>query len=121
MDVTDEIRCSAVALGEALRQTRVVQEYLEAKAHMLADPQAVELELSLDARLAALNARQEAGELPNPDEMDAYFALRSRAWAHPLITKVNATLGLLKPVFVDVADDISAELSVDYAQLATPK
>lgn len=118
MEISTEIRQSALTLGEALRRTRLAQEYLEARARLLADPQATELELSLDAKLAELNAQQEAGELPSPEEMEAYFALRNRAWGHPLITKANATLGLLKPLFVDIADEISAELGADFVQLA---
>jgi hypothetical protein len=70
---------------------------------------------STNSWLKLANHWDEGLKMPSPEEMEAYFASRSRVWGNPLITKRNATLGLLKPLF---ADDISGELSVDFVQLA---
>jgi len=117
MEISNEIRQAALALGEALHSTKAVQEYLDARARLLRDAQSTELELSLDALVSSLEARQRAGEQPSPEELDAFYALRSRVWGNPLITKRNATLGLLKPVFADVADDIRGALGLDFIQM----
>jgi cell fate (sporulation/competence/biofilm development) regulator YlbF (YheA/YmcA/DUF963 family) len=119
MEISMEIRQAALSLGEALRSTALVQNYLAVKTSLQEDHETVTLELSLDDMAETIKARKRTGEHLNPEAMEAYYALRSRVWENPLVIKREATLGMLKPLFADVTDDINEALGVDFIQLST--
>jgi cell fate (sporulation/competence/biofilm development) regulator YlbF (YheA/YmcA/DUF963 family) len=120
MALSEELMQAAQAFGQALRATDVVQTYLDAQARLEADPEASSLEGRVSQLYQDLAARQRAGQLLTQAEVDEYYALRSQAQGHLLITTRDLVLGQLKGYLAEVALDLSNELGVDYTVLARP-
>jgi cell fate (sporulation/competence/biofilm development) regulator YlbF (YheA/YmcA/DUF963 family) len=120
MLLSNELHQAAQTLGESLRNSDSVQTYLAAQTQAAADPEAHDLEQRLLAQYDNLISRQQAGEELAQAEVDAFYALRSQTYDHPLIVKREAALQPVKAVFAGVGAELSAELSFDYTALARP-
>jgi cell fate (sporulation/competence/biofilm development) regulator YlbF (YheA/YmcA/DUF963 family) len=118
MVLSEEIKNEAQALGESLRQDDFMHTYLEAVEELQCSPDARLLEEQLDATYNELNSRQVAGEQLSQEEIQAFYDLRHRVQTHPVISKRDTELRLIKPYLADVADEISSALGVEYVILA---
>lgn len=118
MTINEEIQNVAHALGKSLHDNDFIQSYLEALKEFESDPQAKELEQQLYNLYDSLISRQQAGEQLGQEEIQAFQELRRRVQTHPVISKRDTELRLVKPYLAEVADEISAELGIDYTTLA---
>lgn len=118
MELPEEIKNAAQALGKSLRQDDFMRAYLEAIEEFQADPEARELEQQLYTTYNALIARQQAGEQLTREDTQPFYELRRQVQTHPLISKRDNELRLIKPYLAEIADEISAILGVDYTALA---
>ena len=119
MELSEEIIASARSLGQVLRQDRDVQAYLKTLADIEADPEAHALEKHLFDLYCLLTTRQLAGEQISRAEIDEFYQMGSQMQAHPRISRRNAMLRALNPFLADTADEISAQLGLDYVNLVT--
>ncbi len=120
MELPEEIKNAAQALGISLRQDDFMRAYLEAVEEVQADPDARQLEERFYVSYNSLITRQQSGEQIGGEEMHAFFELRRRVQEHPAISKRDNELRLIKPYLTDVADEISTSLGMDYTTLARP-
>ena len=121
MTLSSEVRQAAETLGQALSATDVVREYLRAQARLEQDVEARPLESQMNALHGDLMGRYQAGEKVGREEVDAFNALRSRAWSHPLITDRDLARIHLRRYLADVALDLGIELGADYRTLVMGK
>jgi cell fate (sporulation/competence/biofilm development) regulator YlbF (YheA/YmcA/DUF963 family) len=117
MELPEEIKNAAQALGVSLHQDDFMRAYLEAVEEYQADPEARELEQQLYTTYNALIARQQAGEQLSREDTQEFYELRRRVQAHPVISKRDNELRLIKPYLAEISDEISALLGVDYTTL----
>jgi cell fate (sporulation/competence/biofilm development) regulator YlbF (YheA/YmcA/DUF963 family) len=118
MVISEELKQAAQALGQSLRAAEAVQTYLDAQARLAADPEASSLEGRASRLYQELAARQQAGEELNQAEVNEYYALRSLAQSHPLVTEHDLALTQVKSYLAQVALDLSHELGMEYTALA---
>lgn len=118
VELPEEIRQAAVALGDALAAADEVRAYLQAQTRLEADPEACALEAPFHDLYQDLLARQQAGEELPPEKVQAFYALRLEVQRHPLIAGRDLALGRLKGFLADVALDLSTQLGADYTRLA---
>ena len=109
---------AARTLGEALRTDNYVSAYREANARAEADAAATGLEQQLASLYEDLLARQQAGETLSQEQRTAFYSLRRQVQTQPSLVARDEALAQLKPVFADLAGEISATLEVDYTALA---
>ncbi len=121
MEIAQEIQDAAKQLGEALRQDDIVREYLQAREDASNDPEASALEKRMQETYNGLIARQQAGEGLNQANTSAFCEIRREAQSHPLVSKRNDMLRLIRPCLNQVAEEISLILGVDYTVLAKPQ
>ncbi len=117
VELPEEVRQAAAALGDALAATDEVQAYLQAQARLEADPEARALEDRFQALYQDLLARQQAGQELPPEKVQTFYALRLEVQRHPLIARRDLALSRLKGYFADVALDLSTRLGADYTAL----
>jgi cell fate (sporulation/competence/biofilm development) regulator YlbF (YheA/YmcA/DUF963 family) len=118
MELPEEIKNAAQALGRSLREDDFMRSYLKAVEEFNADLEARKLEEQLYATYNDLLARQQAGEPLSREETQSFYELRRRVQSHPLISARENELRLIKPYLAEIADEISARLGVDYTALA---
>jgi cell fate (sporulation/competence/biofilm development) regulator YlbF (YheA/YmcA/DUF963 family) len=118
MELPEEIKNAAQALGSSLRQDNMVRAYLEAVEEFMADPEARQLEEQLYTIYNALVARQASGEQLSREDTQPFYELRRQVQTHPLISKRENELRLIRPYLADLADEISVFLGTDYTALA---
>jgi cell fate (sporulation/competence/biofilm development) regulator YlbF (YheA/YmcA/DUF963 family) len=118
MVLPEELKNAAQALGRSLRQNESIAAYLEAVENFRGDPDAVALENQLLSLYNELMSRQQAGEQLSHEEVMAFRELRTRVQIHPVISKRENELRLIKPHLVEIAEEISLVLEVDYTTLA---
>ena len=121
MILPEEIKNAAQALGKSLYKDDFMCAFLHTVDEFQADPEARQLEEQLYATYNALIARQGAGEQLSREDTQPVYELRRQVQAHPLISKREDELRLIKPFLAEVADEISASLGVDYTTLARPE
>jgi len=121
MTLSSAVRQAAETLGRALSATDVVRAYLRAQAHLDEDAEARSLESQMNALYRDLVARYQAGEKVGREEVDAFYALRSRARSHPLIADRDLARFQLTRYLADVVLDLGIELGADYRTLAMGK
>lgn len=109
---------AARALGQAIGADADVSAYLAARARADADATATELEQRLASLYEDLLARQQAGEMLSQEQRTAFYNLRRQVQTQPNLVARDEALAQLKPVFADLAGEISAALEVDYTALA---
>ena len=118
MTLPEELKQAAQAFGQSLRAAPAVQAYLNAQQALMADADARDLDERTQKMYENLVARQQAGEqLPRAD-VDAFYALNGQARAHPLIAERDAALQMVKDYFVNVGQDLSIAVGLDYTDLA---
>ena len=118
MTLPEELKQVARAFGQSLRADRAGQEYLKAQQALLADAEARDLDERTQETYEELVARQQAGEQLPRAEVDAFHALNRQARGHRLIAERDAALALVKGTFVNVGQDLSVTLNIDYTNLA---
>lgn len=118
MELTEEIRTAARQLGQFLRQEDYIRTYLDTLKEIQADPEASMLEKNMYEVYESLLARQQAGEQLSQEDTRAFYQLRQQVQSHPLISKRDNILRLVKPYLSQIADEISFPLGVDYTALA---
>jgi cell fate (sporulation/competence/biofilm development) regulator YlbF (YheA/YmcA/DUF963 family) len=119
--LTEEIKNTARQLGQALRLEESVRLYLDAVAESQTDSEASALEKKVYSVYEALIIRQQSGEQLNQQEIQAFNELRHQMLSHPIISKRNEALRLVKSYLAQVADEISQTLGIDYTTLARPQ
>ncbi len=97
MELTEEIKTTALQLGQALRQDEDVRAYLDALQQTQTDPDASALEKKMHEVYEGLIARQQVGEQLNQEDTRAFYELRQLVQHHPLISKRNDLLSSIKP------------------------
>lgn len=119
MNLPEEIVKAAQALGKSLREDSVLRAYFDADAEFQADPEARQIEEQLYAMYNALIARQQAGELLSREDTQQFYELRRQVQTHPVISKRDNELRLIKPYLAEIADEISSQLGMDYSKLVS--
>jgi cell fate (sporulation/competence/biofilm development) regulator YlbF (YheA/YmcA/DUF963 family) len=118
VELPEEIKNAAQALGKSLHADDFLRAYLEAVEAFRADLEARQLEEQLYATYNALIARQGAGEQLSREETQDFYDLRRQVQADPAISKRDNELRLIKPHLAEIADEINAPLGVDFTTLA---
>lgn len=118
MELTEEIKSAARQLGQSLRQDSYIRTYLSAVQEIQNDSDASALEKKMYDVYESLIARQQAGEQLSREETRDFYDLRQQVQSHPLISKRDNTLRLVKPYLNQVAEEIGFLLGVDYTALA---
>ena len=118
MLLNEDITTTAQLLGKTLRKDSYLHDYLEAVERFKADPEASELEARLYSLFDQFTARQQAGEQLSREEVDGFYALRKQVGVNPRVAERDSGLQVLKPYLVEIADEISGMLGVDYTDLA---
>ena len=118
MNLPEDLQQAAQEFGLALRAHETVRSYLAAQQAVLADAEARELDERSRAMYEDLVARQQNGEQLPREEVEAFYALNQQARSHPLIAERDAALALVKSTFVNVGQDLSLALGIEYTALA---
>ena len=118
MILPSEIQSAAQELGQNLRQTSTVAEYLQAAQAVQDDPEAVEMEQKLLALYHRLSTKERSGQVLDQSELKEYSLLREKFWANPLIAAREDQLQMVKYIFADVGQILSSGLGVDFTSLA---
>lgn len=118
MELAEEIKAAARQLGQSLRQDANIRAYLSAAQEVQNDSEAGALEKKMYKTYESLIARQQAGEHLSREEIRDFNDLRQQVQSHPLISKRDNVLRLVKPYLNQVAQEISFVLGVDYTALA---
>ncbi len=121
MELPEEIQIAARQLGQSLQQDIYVHAYLDALKESQADPEASALEKKMYKLYAALITCQQTDPQLEEADIRPFNKLRKQVQAHPLISRRNDLLKLIKPFLNQVADEISFVLGVDYPPLAKPR
>lgn len=119
MNLPDELKQAAQAMGQALHEHETVQNFLAAQARLQANPEANNLDLRFQAMYQNLAERQRAGENLPGAEIEEFRALRDQTQHTPLISERDAALQTVKNYFIVVGDPFSQTLGVDYPGLAS--
>ena len=121
MELKEQIEAAARQLGQSLRQDDYVRTYLDALKETQTDPEASALEKQMHDVYEALIARQQAEEGLDGENILPFCKIRREAQNHPLISRRNDMLRLLRPYLSQIADEISLVLGADYTKLALPQ
>ncbi|MBN1370363.1 MAG: YlbF family regulator [Anaerolineaceae bacterium] len=118
---SQEVLQAASELGSALRQSPMMQAYLEACAAVEADLRARELEAEVQALADELTQRQAAGEMLSSAELDHFYRLRSEVRSNPLLAERDRCFELLRSLFSRVNDDLSGAMGINFSELLQPE
>lgn len=121
MELTEEVKIAAHQLGQALCQDDYVRDYLDALKETLTDPDASALEKKMYDEYKTMITHQQSGEELNQDDTRVFYELRQQVQNHPLLSKRDDKIRLVKPYLAQIAEEISFVLGVDYAALARPQ
>jgi cell fate (sporulation/competence/biofilm development) regulator YlbF (YheA/YmcA/DUF963 family) len=119
--LSSDIEQASGELGAALRQSPIMQAYLEACAAVEADPRACGLEAEVQALADELTQRQAAGELLSAGELDRFYRLRSDVRSNPLLAERDRCFELLRSMFGRVNDDLSGAMGINFSELLQPE
>lgn len=117
-DLPQEIQDAARAVAEAILAEPQAQAYQDAVAAFEADSESAALEKRFTDFYNALLIRQQKGEKLAQEEVEKFYAMRAEYSAHPLIVARNGALGAFKPTLADAGEQISAQLGLDFTELA---
>ena len=115
MPLTEEIKQAAQALGQALRTSPTVEDYLKLKARAESDPETAAIEL----RRAALYPSLSGQEPESDSARSEYFALLKRTRYHPILSARDVRLNIVKGYFAQAGSEMSAILGADYTSLVS--
>lgn len=118
---SQEVLQAASELGAALRQSPIMQAYLEACAAVEADLRARGLEAEVQALADELTQRQAAGEILNSSELDHFYRLRSEVRSNPLLAERDRCFEQLRSLFGRVNDDLSGAMGINFSELLQPE
>lgn len=118
---SQEILQATGELGAALRQSPIMQAYLEACAAVEADPRARGLEAEVQALADELTQRQAAGEMLNAGELDHFYRMRSEVRSNPLLAERDRCFEQLRSLFGRVNDDLSGAMGINFSELLQPE
>lgn len=117
-ELPQDIQEAARALIEAILSDPSANAYQAALAALENDPQASALEKRFMGLYTDLITRQQNGEKLDQKEVEEFYALRAEYFAHPLIAARNNALGEFKPLLAEASEAISAQLGLDFTELA---
>ena len=117
-ELPQDIQDAARALTQAILANPQAQAYQNAVAAFEADPEAIALEKRFMDFYNDLLTRQQNGQKLEQQQVEKFYAMRAEYSAHPRIVARNDALGALKPLLADAGEQISAQLGLDFTQLA---
>lgn len=117
-ELPQNIQDAARALTEAILADPQAKTYQDAVSAFEANPEAVALEKRFMDFYNALIARQQNGEKLEQQEVEKFYAMRAEYSAHPLIVARNDALGAFKPLMAEAGENISAQIGLDFTELA---
>jgi len=117
-ELPQNIQDAARALTETILADPQARAYQEAVAAIENDPEASALEKRFMDLYTNLTTRQQKGEQLTQQEVEPFYALRSKYYANPLVAARNDALGALKPLLAEAGEQIDAQLGLDFAELA---
>ena len=113
-----EIQDAVRALSDALLSDPQAKDYQEAVTAFENDPEAVALEKRFMDFYTDLTYRQQKGERLNQQEIQQFYAMRAEYSSNPLIIARNDSLSAFKPILAEAAEQISAQIVLDFTELA---
>ncbi len=119
-ELPQEIQDTVRVLAEAILADTQAQAYQKAMGALEADPEAAVLEKRFMDLYTTLNIRQQKGEQLSPQDIKQFYALRSEYYANSLVAARNDALGALKPLLAEAGENISAQIGLDFTELARP-
>ena len=121
MELTEEIQTAARQLGQSLRQDDYLRTYLDVLEESRTNPEASALEKKMYDEYKALIDRQQTSETLTQEDTRSFYELHQQVQNHPLISKRNDMLQMVRPYLAAIAEEISLVLGVDYVALAKPR
>ena len=118
MPLTPELEAAAQALGRALLNSRAVQTYTQTTVDYEADEDLAALELQLTELYHQLSAREHAGQVLSPQEINRYHNLLDQVRHHPCYAAREAALRSVRANFVETVEVMNSILAVNFASLA---
>jgi cell fate (sporulation/competence/biofilm development) regulator YlbF (YheA/YmcA/DUF963 family) len=118
MELSAEIREAAQQLGRTLRKSESVQSYLQSAETFRQDAELAQLEADLMERYQSLSAREQAGEVLSPYEVNQYHVMLDRLRRSSLFSQRENHLRSVKYTFAQTAEAMNSVLSVDFTNLA---
>lgn len=117
-ELPQDIQVAARALADAALMEPPAKDYRSAVAAFEGDLRASGLKKRFMDLYAGLIARQQKGEALSRKDTEPFYDLRREYYAHPLVIARDDALGALKPILANAADQISAQLGLDFTELS---
>jgi len=117
-ELPQDIQEAARTLSQFILADPQAKSYQAAVIALENDPQASALEKRYMDLYTHLTARQQKGEQLSQQEVEPFYTLRAEYSAHPLVTARNDAIGAFKPLLAEAAEQISAQLGMDFTELA---
>ena len=118
MEITTNIEKQAKKLGELLRESDAVQNYLNTQKQFEEDQIAQALQQQFTQTYERLTQKQDfEGELTDK-EIQEFNQLRFQLQTHPLITERDAALAEVRSLFTHLSTLIQVTLGLDFANMA---
>jgi cell fate (sporulation/competence/biofilm development) regulator YlbF (YheA/YmcA/DUF963 family) len=117
-ELPQDIQDAARALSEVILSDSQAKAYQSALAALENDSQASALEKRFMDLYTDLTTRQQKGEQLTEEEVQPFYALRAEYSAHPLVAARNDAIGAFKPMLAEAGKNISAQLGLDFTELA---
>lgn len=117
-ELPQNIQDAARALTDAILSDSQAKAYQSAVVAFDADPDVVALEKRFMDFYANLISRQQKGESLSQQDTAPFYNMRNEYYAHPLVVARNDALGAFKPILADAGEQISAQLGLDFTELA---
>ncbi|MCE1252487.1 MAG: YlbF family regulator [Anaerolineae bacterium] len=118
MELSEEIKQSARALGQSLSADETVRQYLELRDLTQRDEETINLETEHAALYQKLSERQRSGMVLDREELDRYFELKRKVQNHRSIVARDMQLENAKVLLGQAAQRITSILGVDYSNFA---
>ena len=118
MEITSNIAKQAKKLGELLRESDAVQNYLNAQKQFEEDQIAQALQQQFTQTYERLTQKQENGENLSEKEIQEFNQLRFQLQTHPLISERDAAFAEVRNVFTHLSSLIQVTLGLDFANMA---
>lgn len=113
-----ELEAAAREFAARLAQTPPLVELRRAQEQLNADAEAQQLLTEWDEKQEELLARQRAGQVITPAEMDTLRRLRAQIQNHPAIRDYSETQRLVQSYLTDLNAEISGVLGLDFGDLS---
>ena len=117
-ELPQNIQDAVRALTDALLVDPQAKAYQDSVAAFENDPEASALEKRFMDFYASLTSRQQNGEMLKEEEIQRFYAIRAEYNAHPLVSARNDALGAFKPLMAEAGEQISAQIGLDFTELA---